>query len=271
MAEDSQLLCRKDRYGGVVVETTKQQCSTEEFKNKLEADLTKWQEIGVRGVWIKISLKDAEIVPIAAQKGFEFHHAQKDYVMMIKWLPTDEPNMIPGYAAHYVGVAGFVVNDRNEVLVIQEKYTHSVQAHWKLPGGLAEPGEDLADTARREVLEETGVDAEFLSLLCFRHQHNFSFGCSDMYFVCHMKPKNLDITVGEQEVTKCQWMPISEFFNHPDVSEQHRFFISCYQDGAASSWDTSIAAKRVISYWKDSHDLVYSISRRRPTYSSFSF
>ncbi|XP_078680165.1 uncharacterized protein LOC144915567 isoform X2 [Branchiostoma floridae x Branchiostoma belcheri] len=258
MAEDSQLLCRKDRYGGVVVETTKQQCSTEEFKNKLEADLTKWQEIGVRGVWIKISLKDAEIVPIAAQKGFEFHHAQKDYVMMIKWLPTDEPNMIPGYAAHYVGVAGFVVNDRNEVLVIQEKYTHSVQAHWKLPGGLAEPGEDLADTARREVLEETGVDAEFLSLLCFRHQHNFSFGCSDMYFVCHMKPKNLDITVGEQEVTKCQWMPFEEYLSHPSLTETNRFIAKTFKSTVLQG-SSRIATSGIPSVRTGRNHLLYSI------------
>ena len=32
-----------------------------------------------------------------------------------------------------VGVGGFVVNDNDEILVIQEKY--SLQRQWKLPGG----------------------------------------------------------------------------------------------------------------------------------------
>ena len=32
-----------------------------------------------------------------------------------------------------VGVGGMVVNDKEEILVVQEKY--STQAHWKLPGG----------------------------------------------------------------------------------------------------------------------------------------
>lgn len=39
-----------------------------------------------------------------------------------------------------------------------------------------------------QVLEETGVKTEFKSILSFRHQHNVSFGRSDMYvpFVASM-------------------------------------------------------------------------------------
>ena len=37
------------------------------------------------------------------------------------------------------GVAGFVVNDKNQLLVIQEKFNIS-KKHWKLPGGLADKG-----------------------------------------------------------------------------------------------------------------------------------
>ena len=42
------------------------------------------------------------------------------------------------------GVAGFVVNDRNEVLLVQEKWQRDIKLiHWKLPGGVAEQGEVL--------------------------------------------------------------------------------------------------------------------------------
>ena len=72
------------------------------------------------------------------QLGFEFHHAQKDYVLLKKWLPEHEEDNTPNYAAQYLGCGGFVLNSRNQLLVVQEKY-HTTPT-WKLPGGHAEPG-----------------------------------------------------------------------------------------------------------------------------------
>ena len=40
-----------------------------------------------------------------------------------------------------LGVCGFVVNDKNQLLVIQEKYhPGSTKPRWKLPGGHADKG-----------------------------------------------------------------------------------------------------------------------------------
>ena len=74
---------------------------------------------------------------------------------------------------------------------------------------LSYPGEDLADTARREVLEETGIQTEFVSVLCFRHQHKYKFGQSDIYFVCHMRALSSEIKTCPQEIEACQWMDVS--------------------------------------------------------------
>ncbi len=42
---------------------------------------------------------------------------------------------------YFVGVAGFVVDESNRLLVIQERYLESLKRRvWKLPGGLADPG-----------------------------------------------------------------------------------------------------------------------------------
>ena len=69
-----------------------------------------------------------------------YHHARREFVMLVRWLPRDEADQIPPYAHSMVGVGGMVVaEDRDEVLVVREKYYK--QPHWKLPGGFVEPGE----------------------------------------------------------------------------------------------------------------------------------
>ena len=55
-----------------------------------------------------------------------------------------------------VGVGGFVLNDKGEVLVVQERHGPlRGSGVWKMPTGLANHGEDLHIAAPREVLEET--------------------------------------------------------------------------------------------------------------------
>ena len=60
------------------------------------------------------------------------------------------------------------MNEKNEVLVVCERYLNDHPKQWKLPGGYVQVGESLGDAAVREVKEETGIDAEFLDVLCFR-------------------------------------------------------------------------------------------------------
>ncbi len=47
---------------------------------------------------------------------------------------------------------GVVLNSRREVLVVNQFGTS-----WSLPKGHVDPGEDLLDAARREILEESGL------------------------------------------------------------------------------------------------------------------
>lgn len=61
-------------------------------------------------------------------------------------------------------VAAVLVNDRGEVLMMQEAKS-SCAGQWYLPAGRMEPGEDITEAARREVLEETGLHFEVTTLL----------------------------------------------------------------------------------------------------------
>jgi len=53
-----------------------------------------------------------------------------------------------------VSVAGIVVNDSGQVLIIQRPDN----GHWEPPGGILELGEQFEDGVCREVVEETGLD-----------------------------------------------------------------------------------------------------------------
>lgn len=60
-----------------------------------------------------------------------------------------------------VGAVVLVINDRHILL----EQRNEAQARFGLPGGLMEWAESTEETARRELLEETGLVAEQLTLL----------------------------------------------------------------------------------------------------------
>lgn len=57
-----------------------------------------------------------------------------------------------------------VFNRRGEVLLIERK-NPPCQGHFALPGGFVDVGETVEDACRRELLEETGVQAGRLTLV----------------------------------------------------------------------------------------------------------
>jgi len=179
----------------------------------LHASLEKWRHDNTRGVWLKIPINQSQLIKVAVEMGFIFHHAQKDYLMLTNWL-SEEKSTLPEYATHFVGVGGFVVNDKREVLVVQEK-SGPVRNIWKIPGGMVDPKEDLHAAAVREVFEETGVKAEPVSILGFRQHHTASFGKSDIYFVFRLKPITTEISVQETEIAAGKWLPIDELLSLP--------------------------------------------------------
>jgi len=66
-------------------------------------------------------------------------------------------------------------------------------------------GEHIAETAQREVFEETGIKSKFLGILAFRHMHG--------YFSCLMKAESNVIKKCDQEISKCAWIKASfQFF-----------------------------------------------------------
>ena len=61
--------------------------------------------------------------------------------------------------------------------------------------------------------------AEFCSVLAFRQHHDMPhyFGCSDLYFICRLRPLTFDLHPCEKEVEECQWMSVHELATSEEV------------------------------------------------------
>ncbi|KAE7995218.1 hypothetical protein FH972_000039 [Carpinus fangiana] len=209
----------EDEFGGLNVEMADQPMDAAVFAIKLRASISCWRLQGKKGVWMKIPIEQSSLVDAAVKEGFWYHHAEPNYLMLLYWLPQGA-HSLPGNATHRVGVGAFVMNDRRELLVVQEKYGFfRGKGIWKLPTGVVDEGEDIFAAAVREVKEETGVDADFVEVLAFRQSLKSFFQKSDLFFVCMLRPRSFDIQIQESEIDAAKWMPFEEYAAQPFIQK----------------------------------------------------
>ncbi|GMQ04751.1 hypothetical protein CsSME_00050075 [Camellia sinensis var. sinensis] len=212
-----------DEYGGVIVNPKRLPSNPKEFSSILHSSLSHWKTKEKKGVWLKLPLERSELVPVAVKEGFEYHHAERGYVMLTYWIP-EGPCILPANASHQVGVGGFVINEKHEVLVVQEKhYAPALAGLWKIPTGFILESEEIFTGAIREVKEETGIDTEFVEVIAFRHAHNVAFEKSDLFFICMLRPLSTQIIVDDLEIQSAKWMPLAEFVEQPLIQGDSMF------------------------------------------------
>eukprot|EP01083_Nonionella_stella_P181591 650966_1 len=235
-----------DYYNGIRIDTTKLPTNKQEFEFRLSYSLNKWKTDGFRGCWIKLTKPLFAHLPFCVSLGFNIHHAKPEYVMLETWLPNNEETMIPSYAFSYCGAHAFVLNNKNQLVVMREHYGHQT---WKIPGGAIDYDEHASDAAVREAKEETGLDCEFLGVLCVRHLLNFRFGNTcDISFICVLRPMDLNQKldpIHDNEVMDIKWMDIDEF-----ISSEKHLFLGKEKENLELLKSTS---QWVSKYWDEMH------------------
>ena len=191
------------------------------FASRLAASVAVWRGDGLNSAMLRIPIEHAALAGVAAQHGFVYHHAEGGHAVLKVWLKPERPDKMPPFASHQVGVAGFVLNERRELLVVKEWRdlgggTLEKGTQWKLPGGLLDRGESFSEGVTREVLEETGVRTAFHSILSFWHRHGLTWSQSDLYFVARLKPLSHEIRLQPCEISEARWMPLVEFVRSSD-------------------------------------------------------
>ncbi len=76
------------------------------------------------------------------------------YISELRAKVGTRPLILPGAAV-------IVVDANDRVLLLERADTGG----WGLPGGFMDPGESLEETARREVMEEVGLEVDELTLM----------------------------------------------------------------------------------------------------------
>ncbi|XWS75900.1 hypothetical protein CRYUN_Cryun01aG0131400 [Craigia yunnanensis] len=212
----------EDLHGGITLNMEKPMGS-EAFASSLRASISQWKQQGKRAVWIKLPIEFVNLVEPAVKEGFRYHHAEPDYVMLVNWI-SNSTNTLPENASHRVGIGAFVMNDKREVLVVQEKNgKFKGKGVWKFPTGVVNEGEDISMAAIREVKEETGIDTEFVEILTFRQSHKSFFTKSDLFFVCMLRPHSFDIQNQDIEIEAAQWMSLDDYAAQPFIQKHDAF------------------------------------------------
>jgi len=227
----STLSGRRDAFGGLILNA--ENAKIETFEETLTRSIFEWKRDGTRGVWFKVPLNRAPLVPILVENGFVFHHAEPDYVMLNRFIPTDEINSLPPNASTQVGIGAIVLNPENQVLLVQEAVGPSSRHDmWKIPTGLVECGEDISDAAEREVMEEVGIAARFEKIVSMKHMHKAAFGKSDMFFTCILRCDDTNhdtFTLQSNEIARAKWDSYDTFLNQKPFPSEIPLWKEVYQ------------------------------------------
>ena len=246
---DSLLIARMlagkvDRFDGITVSEFPD--SIDVFLGELEASLATWVKEGKTGVWLKLPVsKAAYVTPAVEDFSFEIHHAQKEYIMLKKWLGKDNvPDLIPGYAHMFIGIGGLVINSKGEILCVAERFTSNPnRIEYKLPGGHVDANESLAAAVEREVFEETGMRVQFQSISSMRHLKTLRYGCGDLYFCAVCKPldENAPIQIDPNEILECRWIHVDKFLSEAYTSTHNKVMVEIALKGMNGDATESVA------------------------------
>ena len=112
-----------------------------------------------------------------------------------------------------IGAAAAIVDTTGRILLVKHTYG---RCNWELPGGNAEVHESAADTAVREVAEETGLQVVAQRLVGVYYEpdmdmHHFVFVCRPLEVAAAPRPDRVEISACAYWPWDALPRPISDF------------------------------------------------------------
>ncbi|MGD6832867.1 NUDIX hydrolase [Sutcliffiella halmapala] len=122
-----------------------------------------------------------------------------------------------------VDVAYVILLSENKEKILMVKNKGRKGSYFTLPGGAVEPGEILADAARREAMEETGLIIEPKGLAGVSEAFFEERGHQAVFFYFHAEKKSGEIGISfPDEIEEVVWMDLAqakEYIGIPSIDE----------------------------------------------------
>lgn len=220
-----------DKFNGIIINKEELPSDVDTFKTELAEIISFAKTENKNIIWLTLPIHFSCFVPLATEFGFVFHNCLEQELTLILKAPTT--TFIPFIPTHTLGAGAIVKNQSGQLLVIKE---HGMNGY-KLPGGHIELGEKIETAITREVFEETGVKAEFQSILGFTTRHPFQFGKTNMYLVCRLNAASETIQIQDtDEIADAKWLDVSEYLGDERNADFNRQMIEALHnaDGLAA-------------------------------------
>ncbi len=134
-------------------------------------------------------------------------------------MPVFNPqNYRSGYS---IGVGGVVLCG-DKVLLVRAA-TGRRRGEWTIPGGFVEAGETIDVAVKREVMEETSVEAEIEGIIAVRNR--LSAGENSAYFIFQMRADDEIARPDEIEVDRAHYFTLAEVEKLPRLNALSKMII----------------------------------------------
>ncbi|TNF83413.1 NUDIX domain-containing protein [Pseudomonas sp. ICMP22404] len=216
-----------DHFNGVIIDPSSLSTAIEELKADIEDLLAYLGSNGKSLAWISLPIIRSESIPLFVSAGFTFHSCVREELTLVR--QPSESAFVPFIPTHTIGASAIVLNESSEILLVKERGTTG----FKLPGGYVESGEKIQHSVQREVLEETGIQTTFESIVGFITRHTHQLGKSNLHFICRMKSLSQAISILDTaEIEDAKWVSLSSYISESGNSLTDRQLVSAVTCGA---------------------------------------